>query len=144
MSFQLILFLLLLAAGYLVGRSVEKKHYRSIIAREKALNALPAVNRRFPPATEHYQQQLVMGIVVISSDYFKTFIAGLRNIFGGNVSAFETLLDRARREAMLRLKAQAQALNAELIFNVRYETSTISGKKMPAIEVLVYGTALIR
>ena len=144
MSFQIVVFLLLLTVGYLVGRSVEKKHYKSIISREKILSALPAVNTRFPPAGEKYQQQLVMGSVVISSDYFKTFVAGLRNVFGGNVSAFETLLDRGRREALLRLKEQAQALNAELIFNVKYETSSISGKKMPSVEVLVYGTALIR
>ena len=144
MSFQIIVFIVLLAAGYMVGHWVEKKHYKSIISREKALNTLPAVNRRFPPPGVNYHQQLVMGSVVISSDYFKTFVAGLRNIFGGNVSVFETLLDRARREALLRLKEQAQSLNAELIFNVRYETSSISGKKMPSIEVLVYGTALIR
>ncbi len=144
MNYDLIIFLVLLTVGYLTGRSIEKRHYRSIIAREKELNVLPTVNKRFPPEDIPYKQELVMGSVVISSDYFKTFVAGLRNLFGGNVSTFETLLDRARREALLRLKTEAQKLDAELVFNVRYETSRISGNRNPSIEVLVYGTALIR
>ena len=71
--------------------------------------------------------------------------AGLRNFFGGRVSAYETLVDRARREATLRMKQQADAWGADTICNVRIETSSISkGAKgrVGAVEVYAYGTAL--
>ena len=44
--------------------------------------------------------QLVSGSVVISSDYFKTFVAGFRAFFGGRFRGYETLLERARRDAL--------------------------------------------
>ncbi len=139
--------MILVTLGYFFGRRAEKKHIKSIIEREQVLNKLPAMASRFPPQDGEYQQQLVSGSVVIANDYFKTFVAGLRNLFGGKISTYETLLDRARREAVLRMKQEAQQHQAELIFNVKYETSNISGqynKKMPVIEVHAYGTALIK
>ena len=144
---QIIITLVLISLGYLFGRRAEKKHYQSIIEREEVMNTLPAMASRIPPTDAHYKQTLVSGNVVIANDYFKTFVAGLRNLFGGKVSSYETLLDRARREALLRMKEQAQELQADLIFNVKYETASISkGKsnKMPMIEVLAYGTALTK
>lgn len=144
---QLLITMILVTLGYFFGRRAEKKHIKSIIEREQVLNKLPAMASRFPPQDGEYQQQLVSGSVVIANDYFKTFVAGLRNLFGGKISTYETLLDRARREAVLRMKQEAQQHQAELIFNVKYETSNISGqynKKMPVIEVHAYGTALIK
>jgi len=142
---QIVITLILLSLGYFFGRRAEKKHYKSIIEREQIMNALPAMASRFPPVGEKFEQTLVAGSVVIANDYFKTFAAGLRNLFGGKVSSYETLLDRARREAILRMKEQAQVIQADYVFNVKYETASISkGKrnKMPMIEVLAYGTAL--
>jgi len=136
----------LLMLGYFIGSHREKKHYQSIIEREKKLNALPAVSARIPPVNRPYRQQLVLGNAVIANDYFKFFIAGLRNLFGGRIHGYETLMDRARREALLRLKAQARSQGAELVFNVRYETSNLSwgvNNSMGVIEVMAYGTALI-
>lgn len=142
---DLILFLTLLALGYGFGQYAEMRHYRSILAREQQLNSLPAVASRIPPTDGIYDQQLVSGSVVVSVDYFKRFLATLRNLFGGRVTSYETLLDRARREALLRMKAQAQALGATLVFNVKYETASISkgrGNTIGSVEILVYGTAL--
>jgi uncharacterized protein YbjQ (UPF0145 family) len=143
---DLIIFLSLLALGYGFGRYAEKRHYRSIIERERRLNSLPAIASRNPPMDVFYDQRLVIGSVVISIDYFKRFLASLRNLFGGRVTAYETLLDRARREALLRMKEQAEAAGAKLVFNVKYETSSISKGRRNAIgsvEILAYGTALI-
>lgn len=143
---ELIVFLILLTLGYVFGQMAEKRHYKSIIEREGELNALPAIASRFPPTDKLYQQVLVTGNTVISVDYFKRFIAALRNLFGGRVTSYESLLDRARRESLLRMKAQAQALGASMVFNIKYETSSISqgaGNSMGSIEVLAYGTALI-
>jgi uncharacterized protein YbjQ (UPF0145 family) len=142
---QLILVAVLVTLGYFFGRRAEHKHFKDLIEREQVMNKLPAMASRMPPQDGPYEQTLVSGNVVIANDYFKTFIAGLRNLFGGKIRAYETLLDRARREALLRMKGEAQALGAELVFNVKYETSSISGqnsRKMPIIEVHAYGTAL--
>jgi uncharacterized protein YbjQ (UPF0145 family) len=99
---------------------------------------------RFAPDSVTPQQAfLVHGTVVVSADYFKTFVAGLRHLIGGRFRSYETLLERARREAVLRLKAEARAKGARLVVCVRFETTSISSGWAPAIEVLAYGTALI-
>ncbi|PHS23175.1 MAG: hypothetical protein COA83_10590 [Methylophaga sp.] len=145
--YELIITLILISLGYFFGHRAEKKHYKSIIAREKVMNSLPAIASRMPPQDGAYDQMLVSGNVVIANDYFKMFVAGLRNLFGGQMRSYETLLDRARREAILRMKDEAKALGAQAVFNVKYETSNISGqtkKRMPVIEVHAYGTALTK
>ena len=87
---------------------------------------------------------LVVGSAVISIDFFKQFVATLRKIFGGTVRSYETLLDRARREAILRMKEMAG--DAVVIVNVRIEAAPI-GKKarkgnVSCVEAVAYGTAL--
>ncbi len=141
--FDLLLILCLLGLGLFFGKRAEKRHYKSIIKRELRLNALPAIASRYPPEDGNYHHQLVTGSTVVSSDYFKSFTAGLINIFGGQVTPYESLVDRARREAILRMKAQAEASSAELVFNLKLETSRIAPGRTGAIEVLAYGTALI-
>ena len=87
------------------------------------------------------------GNVVISVDYFKRFVAGLRNLVGGRITTYETLLDRARREAILRMKEQAHGLGGYIVFNVKLETASISkGRKntVGSVEVLAYGTAFVK
>jgi len=146
MMFEIAIGGFLLLIGLVFGSHAEKKHLKSILERELRLNTLPAIATRYPPSGERvpkYHQELVTGNVVVASDYFKTFYSGLINIFGGRVTPFESLIDRARREAMLRMKHEASLLNADLIINVKYQTSSISQKGAAAIEVLVYGTALV-
>jgi uncharacterized protein YbjQ (UPF0145 family) len=142
---QIIITIVLVVLGYFFGRRAEKKHIKQLLERESVMNALPAMASRIPPEDGAYDQMLVSGSVVIANDYFKSFVAGLRNFFGGKVSSYETLLDRARREAVLRMKDQAKAMGAEMVFNVKYEASNISGqynKRLPILEVHAYGTAL--
>lgn len=144
--FDLIILIVLLAMGYGFGRNAESNHYKSIIKREKILNSIPAIaSKVVVPARNDLNSQLVTGSVVISIDYFKRFIAGLRNFFGGRVTPYESLLDRARREAILRMKEEAKKLNAELVFNIKLETASIHkgrGNSIGSVEVLAYGTAL--
>ena len=88
---------------------------------------------------------MVRGSCVISLDYFKRFLASLRNLVGGRVRAYESLLDRARREAILRMKENSGG--ADLILNVRLENSAIgksanNKKQIGSVEVLAYGTAV--
>ena len=89
------------------------------------------------------ESKLVTGSVVISVDYFKRILAGLRNSFGGPIASYETLVDRARREAILRMKESCP--NATQLINLRIETSSITKgakQQIGSVEVLAYGTAI--
>ncbi len=145
-SIQWLIFLALLALGYFVGRWNERAHFKSIREREAKYAKVLAFAVRYPPDVVTPQEcRLVSGSVVISSDYFKQCVAGLRTLGGGRLSSYESLLDRARREATLRMKEQAQRFGSTLIVNVKVETTTVSGgarKGLPAMEVMAYGTAL--
>ncbi|PIE32869.1 hypothetical protein CSA56_13820 [candidate division KSB3 bacterium] len=142
---ELIIFLILISLGYISGRMLETRHYRSIEAREREFLGLPAITLKDASAGRTVTKaKLVAGSVVISVDYFKRFLAGLRNFFGGRMSSYETLIDRARREAILRMKDKAKG--ADIIVNMRIETSSIAkGQKgsISTVEALAYGTALI-
>lgn len=144
---QLCFFLGLLCLGYFFGRRAETKHYQSIREREAALRHIVVTSERLPaPAFLTHHTQLVTGSVVISVDYFKVVVAGLRALVGGRIRAYESLLDRARREAILRMQAEAKTLNASYIINMKFETSRISGNAgqgLGSVEVLAYGTALV-
>lgn len=143
------IFLILVTLGCFFGHRSETRHYRSILQREKAMLHVPVVTlRHYPPLATNVNSTLVTGNVVISIDYFKRFLAGLRNLFGGRMKSYETLLDRARREALLRMKASAIQQGAQAIINIRLETAAInqstSGQgSVGSVEVLAYGTALI-
>ncbi|MBM3341416.1 MAG: YbjQ family protein [Betaproteobacteria bacterium] len=140
------LFFGLLVLGFSVGRWKERRHYKSIREREAKYANILAFAVRYPPDVVTPQDcQLVAGSVVISSDYFKQIVAGLRTLIGGKLSSYESLLDRARREATLRMKEQAQRFGATLVINVKVESTTVSGgtrRGLPAMEVIAYGTAL--
>lgn len=145
-NLQLLVFLCLLAVGFFAGRFMERRHYHSIRQREKKLAKVLTFATRFPPNLIEAQDcRLVSGTVVISSDYFKQFVAGLRNLVGGRFRGYETLLDRARREAILRMKEDARRAGFYLIVNVKLASTSISGGRkgaMPSFELLAYGTAL--
>jgi len=135
-----------LMLGYFIGTAREKKHYRSIRKREAQVKHLPVTAQK-SFASEVSQATLVCGNVVIAQDYFKAFLAGLRNIVGGRVSAYESLLDRGRREATLRLKEQAIAWGTTEVAHFRIETASISQNtsrnkgRGGSVEIMAYATA---
>ena len=145
---DLIIFFGLIALGYFAGSRAERKHYRSIQEREEKYLTQPTVTfGKFQGREEVAEARLVAGSAVISVDYFKRLLAGLRALVGGRVKAYESLLDRARREAILRMKEQA--VGADAVVNLRIETTSISKgarKKntVSTVEALAYGTALYR
>lgn len=133
--------------GLVFGSLSERKHYRSIREREARLRHVLLFNEKKPPPTATGQPfHLVQGSVVVSSDYFKNMAAGLRSLFGGNLKNYESLLDRARREAVLRMKQQAHDRGAHLVVGVLFETSTLNQNgrgQIVSCEVLAYGTAFV-
>lgn len=147
MSVRLGIPLVLLVVAYFTGSALERRHYASIRERELRWRKLPAITfRSIPPGWNATECGLITGSVVISVDYFKRFLSGLRMIFGGRIKAYETLLDRARREALLRLKEDAVERGYHAVINVRLETCRIANarnsKGVAGLEVLAFGTGL--
>ena len=144
--FQIGFLLFLLALGYGVGHVRERRHLQQIAARLTNLRDVGVSNRRRIPNPDAARTLgLVTGCTVVATDYFKVFAAALRNLFGGEIRSFTTLVARARNEALVRMLTEAQALGANAVINVRFETSTIGGqqqKKAGGVEVLAYGTAV--
>ncbi|MDQ8209427.1 heavy metal-binding domain-containing protein [Coraliomargarita sp. SDUM461003] len=132
--------------GLVVGSILERRHFASIRQRELQHARLPIFPTRSADADRTVVDgHLVVASVVVSLDYFKKILASLRNIFGGNVRSYESLLDRAKREAILRLKEQVPDCDA--IINLRLETSNLANvhsrkKGIGGVEVIAYGTAI--
>ncbi len=142
-------FLATIAVAFFVGRHLEKKHLASLRERELATSPTRAVTIRHPLEDKPVlRAEMVSGSVVISLDYFKRIAAALRSLVGGNVRAFEPLLVRARREALLRMKEDAIARGYRGVINVRLETSRLAsgrsdGKGTAGVEVLAFGTGIL-
>ncbi len=82
---------------------------------------------------------LVQGSTVRAKHAGKDIMAGIKNIFGGELTAYTELLHESRDEAIERMKEQAQATGANAILNVRFSTSSIT---QGASEIFTYGTAV--
>ncbi len=145
---QIIFTLLLLGGAYLTGSYLEWKHFEDLRAREARHKHHPATTMQTLPAGSDVREAtLVAGNVVVSLDYFKRFLARLRAFFGGRIRAYEPLLDRARREALLRMREDAIARGFDMVINVRIETSRLAnsarnGQGTAGVEVLAFGTAV--
>lgn len=82
---------------------------------------------------------VVYGSTVRSKNVGRDFLAGLKNIVGGELTAYTELLEESRQEAIDRMVVKAQALGADAIVGVRFSTSNIA---QGASELFVYGTAV--
>lgn len=139
---------LVVMVAYFVGNAIEKKHFREIRAREEKVHGFPVITFATLPLDWRVgSAELVTGSVVVSLDYFKRIIAGLRGLIGGRVKTYEPLLDRARREAVLRMIEDAKARGYDAVVNVRLETSRLAnarkdGRGTAGVEMLAFGTAI--
>ncbi|MEB3233199.1 MAG: YbjQ family protein [Leptolyngbyaceae bacterium] len=86
---------------------------------------------------EHYG--IVQGSTVRAKNVGKDFLAGLKNIVGGELKSYTELLQEAREEATERMVQQAEQLGANAVVNVRFATSSVA---QGAAELYVYGTAV--
>ena len=105
----LIPFVLLIVIGFVMGRSNEQRHYRELAALEATLGDIAVSNERATAELGAFESgMLVVGSVVIAEDYFKRVAAALKSVLGGNLQSYETLLERGRREAIVRMKEEAR------------------------------------
>lgn len=136
-------FILLFAAGWFFGSRYERQHLAQLSIAEQELSHIMVSSERFyvPKLVADTEGELVLGSVVIAQDYFKMIIARLLSIFGKNLTTYETLLDRARREALVRMRTEAQAKGYNHIYGLRLEVSNIN-QLGSMVEAIAYGTAV--
>ncbi len=136
--------LFLLILGCVVGKISERNHYKSIKKREGEWLNVPALTAKTYSGDLPVQRsEMAVGSVVVSVDHFKRLFMNFRRIFGGEVCSYSPLIDRGRREALLRMKESCPEAN--MFLNCRLQTSTISngkGKSTGCVEVIAYSTAL--
>lgn len=145
----LVLTVLFLIGGLFFGRRNDRKHLASIAEREERYRDILLDNRKRVTMPEDVELcTLVIGQYVSASDYFKAFATKLRGLVGGEMHSMITLMERARREAVLRMVESALKHGATEVWNIRFETSNISqmnGKRGAAqVEIIAYGTAIKR
>lgn len=139
--FQIIVFAVLFAAGWGFGRHNERQHLLQLAQQEQRLAYIRLDISRFKQNTA--QGYMVSSNVVISHDYFKYIIANLQNLLGGRLTSYETVVDRARREAIVRLKLEAEKIGATQIQGLRLSTTEM-GMQGGMVEVFAYGTAILK
>ena len=82
---------------------------------------------------------VVRGIIVRSRSIVGNIGAGLQSLFGGNISLYTSLCERAREDAFNQMISHAGELGANAVVGVRYDATELSAG---ITEVLCYGTAV--
>ena len=97
------------------------------------------LNIDYVPGKEIEAIGMVKGTVVQSKHFGKDFLAGMKNIVGGEITSYTEMLVEARSIATKRMEDEARAMGADAIVNIRYGSSAIM---QGAAEVIAYGTAV--
>ena len=82
---------------------------------------------------------LVRGNAVRAKHIGRDFMAGLKNIVGGELGAYSELMQESREQATQRMISEAESLGADAVVAVRYTTAAVANA---AAEILSYGTAV--
>ena len=129
-------------AGWLIASWFERRHLKSLSAREVPLQHIQVNTSKRHASCEPEGCTLLIGSVVVAHDYFRTFIIAIRRLIGGNISPYERLVQRGRREALIRLKEEADLRGVDKVINIRFGTTAISGRFLHAVEMVAYGTGI--
>lgn len=134
----------LLIIGIIFGSMNERNHFARLLKAEEELSDIKVFNIKTLPDNLEKGGALVTGNVVIAVDYFKVFISGFIMLFGGRMGAYEKMMERARREALVRMQREAKDLGANAIYNTRIEFSAVGQRpnKIGGAELFAYGTAV--
>lgn len=82
---------------------------------------------------------VVSGSTVRAKHAGRDIMAGIKNVFGGELKGYTELLEESRKQALERMQSQAEQMGANGIVNVRFSTSSVAAG---ASEIYVYGTAV--
>ena len=97
------------------------------------------VNTDYINGKELETLSLVKGSTIQSKNIGKDITQGFKTLVGGELKAYNEMMNEARALATKRMVAEAEALNADAIVNIRYASAAIM---QGAAEVIVYGTAV--
>ncbi|MDO4427390.1 MAG: heavy metal-binding domain-containing protein [Moraxella sp.] len=135
---DLLLAVSLVVIGWYFGGRNERRHLKTLAVREADFAHVRLSGERFCQINTARTPRLVTGSVVIAQDRFKLVMADILSLFGKNLTVYESLLERARREAVIRLKAEADRVGCTQVYGLRFELTEIEG----GVEILAYGTAV--
>ncbi|MCB0384657.1 MAG: hypothetical protein KDD43_04620, partial [Bdellovibrionales bacterium] len=86
---ELIVIGVLIVLGFVFGQISEKRHYQEIEIRERNLRHIPVVSGEWKDHIDPDDQGVAVSAgTVVASDYFKSFVSNLRNLFGGRLNAY--------------------------------------------------------
>jgi len=141
--------LLLLGGTWLTQRLIVRSRRKYLSEQEAYFRErIPMTNlKRFPDANCS-SSSLVTGAAVIAGNYFISFVSMFKHLFGGEMKGYTGMCADARRLALVRMLQDAEAIGADAVCNVRFETSTINSaeqrQKTAGVELIAYGTAYRR
>ena len=132
---------------FILRSLIRSVHLKSLVEREKHNVMMTNLQRPLPEWEVEETVGLCTGSVVFGLDKFASFLSSLKHLIGGRIRSFEEILERTRREAMVRLAEEAKRMGANVVINVRLESATLGQKhqqqESPAfVEIIAYGTAL--
>ncbi len=149
-AIQLGIAVLLLGLGFTVGGITERRHFRRLNERELMYKGVLITTLKSSPyADAQTAGTMVTGECVIATDYFKSFVAKLKKIIGGELRIYLSLMDRARRESVIRLVESAQSQGFDAVCNVRFVSADVGGstserKGSTMVAIIASGTAYNR
>ncbi|MBE6692577.1 MAG: YbjQ family protein [Ruminococcaceae bacterium] len=97
------------------------------------------VNTDYISGKELETLTLVKGSTIQSKHLGKDIAQAFKTMVGGELKAYNEMMNEARALATKRMVAEAEELGADAIINIRYASSAIM---QGAAEVIVYGTAV--
>jgi uncharacterized protein YbjQ (UPF0145 family) len=86
---------------------------------------------------------IVRGVTVRQPTVSQSLKANLKGIVGGKISPFTTMCETARQQALDILVERAQAVGANAVVGMRYDSSAFGDSNDMGTEVVCYGTAVV-
>lgn len=97
------------------------------------------VNTDYITGKEFEMLSIVKGSTIQTRNIGRDITQSLKTIVGGELKAYNEMMDKARALATKRMESEAENLGADAVVNIRYATSSIM---QGAAEVMAYGTAV--
>lgn len=97
------------------------------------------LNINYVPDRKIQALGIVKGSVVMSKNFGKDFMAGMKTLVGGEIEGYTELLQQARQIATKRMVDEAERMEADAVISVTYTSSSVM---QGAAEVTAYGTAV--
>ena len=97
------------------------------------------VNTDYISGKELETLSLVKGSTIQSKNIGTDIAQSFKTLVGGELKAYNEMMNEARALATKRMVAEAEELGADAVINIRYASSAVM---QGAAEVIVYGTAV--